>query len=288
MKASSAPCSRACTSPRCRSGSAISGLRRTAPDHRQAERLDRRAAQPLVALARHLVQHDAGDAHPGIVAGEAAGDRRHRLRLPRDVEHQEHRHAPGAREVGRRPAPPRRRGHPVEEPHRALDDEDVRLRLRRGEVAEEGRRHRPAVEVDPRRAGRRGMERRVDVVRPRLRPAHDEPAAGEGAHQADGDAGLARARARRPDDEGPRAHAGARAAAMSASRSATIAPTTITAGGRTPSSATRAAMVARSATTTRSSGQVAEATTAAGVVRRQSAGDQRGGDLRRARRGPCR
>ena len=69
----------------------------------------------------------------------------------------------------RRPAAP----GAVEQAHDAFDDENVRAGCGlRGQRVEQRARHRPAVEIDARRAGRRGMERRIDIVRPGLGGAH--------------------------------------------------------------------------------------------------------------------
>ncbi len=94
-------------------------------DHRQAERRQRLAHHPLVPLARDPVQDHAPDAHRRIVRREAARHRGRGLRLARDVEDQEHRRAVAPRQIGGGAAALRRRGDAVEEPHRALDDQDV-------------------------------------------------------------------------------------------------------------------------------------------------------------------
>ena len=43
-------------------------------DHRQAQPLDGRAHHGFVPLAGGLVEHDAANAHGGVVGGEAMGD----------------------------------------------------------------------------------------------------------------------------------------------------------------------------------------------------------------------
>ena len=75
------------------------------------------------------------------------------------------------------------------------------------------RRHRPAVEIDALGAGRRGMERGIDVVRSGLRRAHRDALPPQRAEQAERDQRLARAGARRRDDQAACAH---RAASISA------------------------------------------------------------------------
>ena len=99
----------------------------------------------------------------------------------------------------------------------------------RGQRVEQRRRHRPAVEIDAGQAGRGGVEAGVDVVRSRFRAACAHASPGQRAQYADRDRGLARARARRADDD----RAGAHRAPRSLSRNATMPPMTIRAGETT-------------------------------------------------------
>ena len=78
------------------------GVAQDGADDRNAERLDGVGRQPPVPLAAQPVEHDAGDPHVAVVGGKALGDRGGRLRLAGDVEHQQHRQAVEARQVGRR------------------------------------------------------------------------------------------------------------------------------------------------------------------------------------------
>ena len=178
MKASSAACSRACTSPRWRSGSAMSGLRCTAPTTGSpSASTASRTSRSCRGLATWF-RTTPGDPHRRVVGGEAAGDRRRGLRLAGDVEDQQHRHAVAPRQVGRRAAAPgagrrcRRRG-----PWRSRSTSTsapaacspASRSSRPGGIAQLSR-------LTPGAPGRRGVEARVDVVRPRLRAAHREPA----------------------------------------------------------------------------------------------------------------
>ena len=51
------------------------GIALDSADDRQAERLDGFRAQPAVSLAAEPIEHDAGDAHGGVVCGETLGNR---------------------------------------------------------------------------------------------------------------------------------------------------------------------------------------------------------------------
>ena len=53
-------------------------------------------------FAAHTVEHDPGDAHRLVMSGKPARHRRRGLRLPGDIEHQQHREAEARREVGGR------------------------------------------------------------------------------------------------------------------------------------------------------------------------------------------
>ena len=77
-----------------------------AADDRQADRFDGVAGQSSVPLAAQPVQHDAGNPHRRIVGGKAFRHRRRRLRLARNVEHQQHRQAVEPREIGGRTGAP--------------------------------------------------------------------------------------------------------------------------------------------------------------------------------------
>ncbi len=106
--------------------------------------------------------------------------------------------------------------------------------------------HRPAVEIDAGPAGRGRVEAGIDVVRAGFCAAHRDAAPGEGAEQPDRDAGLARAGARRADDEAACAHAdfASTAAPVSSARIDTMSPTTIRDGETKFSASARSATVA--------------------------------------------
>ncbi len=136
-----------------------------------------------------------------------ARHRGRRLRLAGHIEHEQHRQAEPRGEVGGRAAAARRAGDAVEQAHDAFDDENLgALRGLANERVEQRRRHRPAVEIDARRAGRRRVEGGIDIVRPRLCRAHGDAAPPQRGEQAERHRGLARARARRRDDEAARGH----------------------------------------------------------------------------------
>ena len=116
----------------------------------------------------------------GSCDGKAAHQRRGRLRLPRNIDDKHDRQTEMRGEVGGGAAPCRRRGcvGRLEQTHDAFDDEHVGAVSRlRGERVEERFRHRPAIEIDARRAGHRGMERRIDVIGPGFCRAHHDAAA---------------------------------------------------------------------------------------------------------------
>src|SRR5690606_27457765 len=119
-----------------------------------------------------------------------------------------------------------------------------------------------AVEIEPRQAGRGGVEAGIDVIRPGLHAAHLQAAPGESPEQADRQAGLARAGAWRADYQGTRRHA---PPPRSFPRIDTMWPITIRAGASMPCREASSAMVETVATAMRSLPVVAEAITAAGV-----------------------
>ena len=87
------------------------------------------------------IEDDAGDAHRGIVRGEAPHDGRRRLRLPRYVEHQHDRKPEMRGKIGSRAAlRPGDAAGAVEQAHHAFDDENIRVvgRSRRQGVEQRG------------------------------------------------------------------------------------------------------------------------------------------------------
>ena len=89
---------------------------------------DRVRHEPHMPLAADAVQHHPADPHVTLVGREAAHDSRRRLRLPGDIDDQQHRQAEPRGEIGRRPGPERRGGDAVEQAHGAFDDEEVGMR----------------------------------------------------------------------------------------------------------------------------------------------------------------
>ena len=87
---------------------------------------------------------DAGQAHGRIVHGKTPHHGRRRLRLPRDIEHQQDRQIKMRGEIGRRAASAGQAGGSVEQAHDAFDHDDIgAIRRLRGEGVEEFARHRP-------------------------------------------------------------------------------------------------------------------------------------------------
>ena len=133
-----------------------------------------------------------------------------RLRLARDIEHEQNRQAELRREIGGGAAPAWRAGgvgRAVEQTHDAFDDQDVRaIRLTHGERVEQVCRHRPGIEIDARPAGDRGMKGRIDVVGSGFRRAHRDAAADERCQNGQRYGGLAGAGMRRGHDETARRH----------------------------------------------------------------------------------
>ena len=204
-------------------------------DHRQAERLDR-----VAATAARGARCPAGSARRRRCARP---DRRWQSpwRRPRRSATGRRRRAPAApagRRAGRDRRPSRCGPAPREcrrtGPWRFRRPRSRHRRLRRaasasssaGGIAQLSR-------LTPGRAGGGGVEARVDVVGPGLGAAHRQAAPAQRAQEADGDAGLARAGARRADDEGAGGHA-LRPRERQQLAMATMPPTTISAGEAEP------------------------------------------------------
>ena len=125
--------------------------------------------------------------------------------------------------AARSPVEPRAVGGAVEEAHHALDQQQVGID-RLAQRAEPRRRHRPRVEVDRSAAGDAREDRGVDVVGAGLRRRDVDAAGAQRGDEAERDERLARARARRGDDEAasqgdfPRASRRARRGARAARR----------------------------------------------------------------------
>ena len=265
---------------------------RRAPECR-APRWRRRPARRWRSL-RDPVEDDAGDAHRRIVRGKAAHDRGRRLRLPRHVEHQHDRQAEMARRDRRWRRAGRAAGGAVEQAHDAFDHDEVgAVGGVGGERIEQVARHRPAVEIDARRAGRprHGRPDRCSPVplwRARTRrPRRAQRRAAAPSVTVVLPAPECGAATMRPRAVIRRAAAHAAAQQLLARRS-TMSPITTIAGGSNFCSRASAASLPSVEIRMRSCGVVAEAMTAAGVVRREPACHQRRRRCARDCASPCR
>ncbi len=163
----------------------------------EPRRLHRRAGDAGVAGRADAVQDGAGDGQVRAQRRRPGQRQRRALRLFRGVHHHHHRRPERSGEIGGGAGPVRR---PVQQPHRALDQQQVAPLPRRPRAQRAGR-HRPGVEIDRGRAQRRLVKARVDIVRPALRPAHRHAAIPQGPHQAQRHRGLARAGGGRGDQQ---------------------------------------------------------------------------------------
>ena len=180
-------------------------LVRHGADDGNNERADRFGDDCAVPFAADTIQDDAGDAHGRIVRGKTSHDSRGRLHLARNIEHQHDRQAEMRGEIGGGAAPAGRtgrRGRSIEQAHDAFDHQDIGAigGLRRQGV-EKFSRHGPGIEIDARGTSDGGMERRIDVIGPRLRRAHDNAAPRKRRQQRKRHRRFAGAGMRRGDDE---------------------------------------------------------------------------------------
>ena len=154
MNAARSGCSAACTRPRCRSGSASAVSRGSAPSTGMPSAAIASATSARWRALRDPIEDDAGDADGRIVRGKAAHHRGRRLRLPRHVEHQHHRQ-PNARRDRRWRRAGRAAGRgAVEQAHDAFDHQmSAPSAAFAASASSKCRRHRPAIEIDARRAG---------------------------------------------------------------------------------------------------------------------------------------
>ena len=171
---------------------------------------DRVGDQRAMPFAADPIEDDAGDAHGRIVRGKAAHQCRSRLRLaarhraPARPAIQNARRGRRWRHAGRcAPASARHRTDPMTP---SITTMSAPSRGLPGERVEQFSRHRPAVEIDARRAGDGRMESRIDVIRPGFGGAHNEPAPPQRRQQRQRHGGLAGAGMRRGDDEAARGH----------------------------------------------------------------------------------
>lgn len=143
------------------------------------------ADQVAVALAADAVAEDAGERQVRLVGGQAHGQGAEGLGHGGAVDHPQHRHAEVPRQVGGG-----RRA--VEQPHDALDEDQVRLPRRFPQQAPAlGLADHPQVQLVDRVAGGAGEDHRVEEVRPALEHPHAPALAGVQARQGGGDGGLA-------------------------------------------------------------------------------------------------
>ncbi len=178
-------------------------------ENRQSDRLDRVAGQPAMAFRTDLVQHHARDFHARVMGGDAAQNRRRRLRLSRNIMDHHHRPASRGGDVGRGAGAAGRVRGAVEQSHRRFGDNDVGVAAgARGETRDQAFVHRPAIEIEAFPARRRLVKRGVDIIRPAFGRADAHPAPRQGAHQAERQRCLAGARAHGGDQKAGGGHAG--------------------------------------------------------------------------------
>ena len=155
--------------------------------HGQPDRLDRRRRQPSVPFAADLVQDHPRDLDARIEQRASLGDGGCRLRLPRDVDHQDDRQPQEGGEVGRGASAAAGPGAPSNRP---IEPSAIRMSASAAVAAA-----RPAIrassiaQVSRFTLGRprgRLMEGVVDIVRPGFRRGDAYAPVAEGAHEAEG------------------------------------------------------------------------------------------------------
>ena len=176
----------------------------------RAEHFDARAFHPI---AHQRFMPGAGNPvqnhprHPAIdpVPAETHRNRRRRLCLPADIQHQHHRPAHPCCDISRRPnatGPGHR--HPVKQPHRPFGN---RQPVARRQPVEHRPRHRPTVEVETGPLCRSCVKPRVDIVRPAFIGPHRHAILRQRPQQPQRHRGLAGTRTRGRYDQ-TRAHSG--------------------------------------------------------------------------------
>jgi len=196
-------------------------------------------------------------------------------------------------EIGGRAAFTGRAGSAIEQAHDAFDDEDLGAGASmRGQGVEQQPWHRPGIEIDARGAGGRGVERRIDVIGAGLCRAHGDAAPRQRRQRRERHRRLAGAGVWRGDDETDAPSllslVVAASAPSSCARVVTMSPMTTIAGGSKFCSSTWAATSASVETRMRSFGVVAEAITAAGVLRGEPGCNQTPPRSARDCASPCR
>ena len=165
---------------------------RNRAENRNVERGNRLRHEPHMPLAADAVQHHPADPYVTIMRSEAAHQSRRRLRLPGDVDDEQHRQAKPRGKIGRRSGPKRRGGNAVEQAHGPLDDEKIGMRgVLCDQRIDQRWRHGPAVEIEAWPRGCRRVEARVDIVGPDLGRLHDDPAPPERRKQRQRHRGFA-------------------------------------------------------------------------------------------------
>jgi hypothetical protein len=177
-------------------------------EHGNVGGLHRMPDQVLMARACDAIEDHAGNAHARTIVAQTRRHGGRSLRLPRGIEHQEHRPAHHLGNIGTGPGTrAARRGDAVEEAHRAFGKHQVSIAAAGHQRLDGRARHRPAIQIDGSSAGCRGMERGIDIIGPALEALHRKSAIAEGARQRQRQRGLAGAGGRRRNDERARHHA---------------------------------------------------------------------------------
>ncbi len=144
-----------------------------------------------MASAADAVENEPADPDRRVVHGEAVHQRRHGLRLPGTIDHQDNGQAQQSREL-RGGAPAVRRA--VEEAHGALDRQQPLAAP--GETQDRLRLHGIGIEIDAFMPAGKAMETGVDIVRARLGGRHLHAAPGKQAQQRQRHQRLAASRGR--------------------------------------------------------------------------------------------
>ena len=145
--------------------------------------------------ARDPVRQHAGEREPLPIGGQAVGEGTEGLRHRPGVDDGERRDPETLGQIGAR-------GLPVEQPHDALDHDQ--LGLARGDMEQTpafGLADHPEIELIDRLPAGRLKEHRIDEVGPGLEDPHAPPPRGVVARERRGDRGLALARGRCGDQE---------------------------------------------------------------------------------------
>ena len=136
-----------------------SKVARKRAEHRNADSGGRVGCHYSMPCAGDPIEEYAGNFDRGIVGRKSARQRRNRLRLARNVDHQQHRQVEVRGEISGRAAVAARGGcwvSAIEQSHDAFNEKDIRVICRlRHEPVEQIWRHRPGIEIDAWPAGDR-------------------------------------------------------------------------------------------------------------------------------------